>query len=114
MPPQIVVVNEVLTFIFYPIQSATLDDIRRTLLDFYQDSAISSAKSTLWDGYQIHLDATFSTERNNLEGAPIRKKKEVEDILSENRDIEEVFLRNEDLPVIFAATNLENYVNIMC
>ena len=106
MPPQTVVVNEVLTFIFHRIQSANLDDIRRTLLDFYEDSAISSAKSTLWDGYQIHLNATFNTKRNNRERS--KKEKEVEDILSGIRDIEKVFSCNEDLPVLFAATNLEN------
>ena len=112
MPPQTVVVNEVLTFIFHRIQSATLDDIRRTLLDFYEDSAISSAKSTLWDGYQIHLDATFNTKRNNRERS--KKEKEVEEILSGIRDIEKVFSRNEDLPVLFAATNLENLPLISC
>ena len=106
MPPQTVVVNEVLTFIFHRIQSATLDDIRRTLLDFYEDSPISSAKSTLWDGYQIHLNATFNTKRNNRERS--KKEKEVEDTLSGIRDIEKVFSCNEDLPVLFAATNLEN------
>ena len=112
MPPQSVVVTEVLTFIFHRIQSATFDDIRRTLLDFYEDSAISSAKSKLWDGYQIHLDATFNTERNNRGRS--KKEKEVEDILSGVRDIEKVFSRNEDLPVIFAATNLENLPSIAC
>ena len=99
-----------MTFNFHRIQSATLDDIRRTLLDFYEDSAISSAKSKLWDGYQMHLDATFNTERNNRGRS--KKEKEVEDILSGVRDIEKVFSRNEDFPVIFAANNLENLPSI--
>ena len=106
MQLQTMVVNEVLTFIFHRIQSSTVYDIRRTLLDFFEDSAISSAKLKLWDGYQIHLDATFNTERDNRGRS--KKEKEVEDILSEIRDIEKVFSCNEDLSVLFAATNLEN------
>lgn len=100
------IINEVLTFIFSKIQSETLADLKKTLINYYDETAISTAKSLLNDHYNEHLNASYNTERNNR-GRP-KKEKEVEDLLSGVSDVESSFPREDDAPVTFCAVNLYN------
>ena len=101
-----VLVNEVLAYVFHATQVDHTAKLQRTVLDFYDEPSISTAKQLLWERYHVNLDPSYNTDRNNRGRS--KKEKEVDDILDGLKDIEKVFSRNEDLPVVFAAVNLTN------
>ena len=101
-----VLVNEVLAYMFHATQVDHTAKLQRTVLDIYDEPSISTAKLLLWEHYQVNLDPSYNTDRNNRGRS--KKEKEVDDILGCLKDIEKVFFRNEDLPVVFAAVNLTN------
>ncbi len=100
------VVDEVLMYVFSKCQSDHNEDLKRNLINFYDDSAMNTAKTLLWEHYSTHLDQTLNAARNNR-GRP-KKEKEAEDILSGVKDIESQFPRYVDLPVVFCAVHLDN------
>ena len=99
-----VLVNEVLAYVFHATQVDHAAKLQRTVIDFYDEPSISTAKLLLWEHYHVNLDPSYNTDRNNRGRS--KKEKEVDDILDGLKDIEKVFSRNEDLPVVFAAVNL--------
>ena len=90
-----VLVNEVLAYVFHATQVDHTAKLQRTVLDFYDEPSISTAKLLLWEHNHVNLDPSYNTDRNNRGRS--KKEKEVDDILDGLKDIEKVFSRNEDL-----------------
>ena len=84
------------------------DDIEDVLLNFYDDKAVRSAKTLIWEKYNEKLPA-LKDRRNTTSNPNNAKERDVSDILGAIKIIDEKYSSNDEVfPFVFAAIRLKN------
>ena len=109
MAVKTLIINEVLTYAFDRHQSGHYTDLKTRLIEFYDDTSITEAKSVIWEHYkELAPSPTWEANKVRTNRGRSKKEKEVEDILGAITIVDSKFSSSDDLPVTFCAVNLEN------
>ena len=100
--------NELLAYAFDVYSRDKSDDIEDVLLNFYDDKAVRSAKTLIWEKYNEKLPS-WKDRRNTTSNPNNAKERDVSDILGAIKLIDEKYSsKDEVLPFVFAAIRLKN------
>ena len=99
--------NELLAYAFDAYHRNNADDLENVILNFYDDVAVRTAKTLIWEKYGDKLPV-WKDRRNTVGNPTNAKEKEVNDVMMAIRTIDEKFSDVDELPTIFVAIKMKN------
>lgn len=102
--------NELLAYATDTFRTATANELEEIILNFYDETAISSSKRLLWQHYKDHLPE-MQSRRNTQKNPNNKKELETEDIVAALKKLDELYGTDDDVPVVFVAIRMKDIPN---
>ena len=99
--------NELLAYAFDAYHRNNADDLGNVILNFYDDVAVRTSKTLIWEKYGDNLHV-WKDRRNTVGNPRNAKEKEVSDVVMAIRTINEKFSDVDELQIIFVAIKMKN------
>ena len=99
--------NELLAYAFDAYHRNNADDLGNVILNFYDDVAVRTAKTLIWEKYGDALPV-WKDRRNTVGNPTNAKENEVSDVVMAIRTIDEKFSDVDEFPIICVAIKMKN------